>query len=268
MPPDRKSNFPGVPKFSALEALSHELPTSGNRAFCDNIANRLWFVAMGRGLVNPLDQQHLANPASHPELMKLLSDEISAHKFDIKWMIRELAHTQTYGRSTIVAEGTEAPAPETYRAGLEKRLSAEQLLASVVIATGGRERAAPPADGKPDPAVEKMRAAFVKAFANAPQEPEVEFAPSLKSALFMLNDPIMLECLTPKEGNLVDRLLKLDDAATLTDELYLSVLTRKPTDEERTAASEYLAKNKDRRQAAVTNLAWSLLACTEFCVNH
>lgn len=267
-PPDRKTKFPGVPKFSALEALSHELPTSANRAFCDNIANRLWFVAMGRGLVNPLDQQHLDNPASHPELMKLLSDEIAAHKFDIKWMIRELTHTQTYQRSTVLPAEGEAPLPETYRVGLEKRLSAEQLMASVLIATGGREKTAPSAEGKPDAAAEKMRAAFVKAFANAPQEPEVEFSPSLKSALFMLNDPIVLECLAPKEGNLVDRLLKLKDAAALADELYMSVLTRKPTDEERSAATEYLAKNQERRQAAVTNLAWSLLACTEFCVNH
>ena len=83
-----------------------------------------------------------------------------------------------------------------------------------------------------------------------------------------VNDPILLECLAPHEGNLVDRLLKLNDSAALADELYLSVLTRKPTDEERTTAVEYLEKNQERRQAAVTNLAWSLLACTEFCVNH
>ena len=71
-PARQEEELPWRAKFSPLEALAHEMPTSANRAFCDNIANRLWFVMMGRGLVNPLDQHHLANPASHPELMELL----------------------------------------------------------------------------------------------------------------------------------------------------------------------------------------------------
>jgi hypothetical protein len=265
VPPDKKKNFPGEPRFSALEAIAHELPTARNKAFLENIVNRLWFVMMGRGLVNPLDQLHVANPASHPELMKLLADEFVAHKLDIKWFVRELALTDTYARTSVVPTGSEPPPPESYRIANEKRMSAEQLLASVLVATGLREEV-PTAEPKPD--LEKLRAAFVKAFANAPQEPEVEFTPSLKSALFVLNDSSVLDCLTPKSGNLVDRLLKLEDPSAFADELYLSVLTRKPSDEERQAVADYLKANQARRPQAVTNVAWALLACTEFCLNH
>jgi len=122
---------------------------------------------------------------------------------------------------------------------------------------------------KPD--VEKTRAAFTKAFANAPQDPEVDFAPSLKSSLFVLNDPAVLDCLQRQPGNLVDRLMTSADAGKIdavADEAYLCVLVRRPTEEEKSALSDYLAKNADRRLAAVTNLVWSLLASTEFCLNH
>ncbi len=261
VPPDKKTNFPGTPKFRGMQFVATELPTAQNAAFARNIANRLWFVMMGRGLVNPLDQHHPANPPSHPELLDLLAQEIVAQKFDLRAMLRQLALTQTYQRTAVLPEGTELPPPETYHIATEKRLSAEQLLNSVLVATGTRD--------KPREAdLEKLRAAFVKAFANVPTDPEVEFSPSLKSSLFVLNDPAVLDGLTPQSGNLVERLLKMADSAALADELYLCVLTRKPTDEELTALGEYLTRNAERRTEAVTNLAWALLASTEFCLNH
>jgi hypothetical protein len=136
-------------------------------------------------------------------------------------------------------------------------------MASVFVATGLREFTAEP---KPDQ--ENLRATFVKAFGNIPQDPEVEFAPSLKSSLFVLNDPAILDCLTPQPGNLVDRLLNMTDPQLLVDELYLCVLIRQPTPEEVAEAKDYLSKNSERREAAIVNLTWSLLASTEFCLNH
>lgn len=264
VPPDKKKNFPGVPKFRPLELLAHELPAPDNTAFARNIANRLWFVMFGRGLVHPLDQHHSANPPSHPEVLDLLGRELAAHQFDMRWLLGELALSDAYQRSSVLPSAEEVP-PQSYRVANEKRLSAEQLLASVLAATGPWPAA--PADEASHSAPAKLPAAFVKAFANPPQEPETEFSPSLKSALFLLNDPLVLELLVPREGNLLDRLVKGPDASAA-DELYQSILSREPSDEERTAVNEYLTKHADRRQAALADLAWSLLASTEFAVNH
>jgi hypothetical protein len=279
VPPDRAKNFPGIPRFSPLEAVAHELPSAKNAAFARNIANRLWFVMLGRGLVHPLDQHHSANPPSHAELLELLTQEIVAHHFDIRWMLGELAASETYQRSSIPPAGTETP-PQSFLVANEKRLSAEQLMGSMLQATGpwvaegvAQPEAVGSADDKktPDAAAEspeaRLRAAFVKAYGNPPQDPEIDFNPSLKSALFLLNSPLVLELLVPKSGNLMDRAASLPDAA-VADELYRNILTREPTDEERSAANDYLAKQNDRRTAALADLAWSLLASTEFAVNH
>ena len=45
-------------------------------------------------------------------------------------------------------------------------------------------------------------------------------------------DEVVLGWLKPKDGNLVDRLVGMDDAAQLAEELYLAVLTRRPSAEE------------------------------------
>jgi len=63
-------------------------------------------------------------------------------------------------------------------------------------------------------------------------------------------------------------LLKQTDAGVLADELYLSVLSRPPSDEEKKEAADFLAARADRREKSVTNLIWGLLASNEFCVNH
>ncbi|MCE9534635.1 MAG: DUF1549 and DUF1553 domain-containing protein, partial [Planctomycetes bacterium] len=270
--PDPKKRLPGVPKFSTLALLSEQLPSAENKDFSRNIANRLWFVVMGRGLVHPLDLHHKDNPASHPELLELLAKEFVAHKFDIRWMIRELALTETYQRSSILPKGADKSPPELFLTAIEKRVSAEQLFWSMLEASGERERIL--ASRKPEVAgtktdpVEILLAKFQTAFANPAREPEEEFNPSLKAALFVLNDSRVLDLLTPKDGNLVDRLAKMTDDAKVAEDLYLSVLTRLPSDEEKSAVSKYLAKNAAQRPTALGQLAWALFASTEFSLNH
>jgi Protein of unknown function (DUF1549)/Protein of unknown function (DUF1553) len=267
--PDRKNRSPGVLKFSPLAKLAEELPRPDNERFNQNIANRLWFLMMGRGLVHPLDLHNTANPPSHPELLNLLAREFVAHRYDIKWMLRELALSQTYQRSSVMPAGQTEPDPKGYRTALEKRLSAEQLLWSTLEATGreGPLFSKDPKAVKGPTGFETLRTKYLKAFANQPRVPEEEFNPELKGALFVLNDPAVLGLLEPRPGNLMERLGKLPDDR-VAEELYLSVLTRLPDAEEKATVGKYLAKNAARRPVALGQLAWALLASTEFCVNH
>jgi hypothetical protein len=279
-PPDRKAKTPGVLKFSPLKVLSERMPRPETRRFSKNIANRLWFAMMGRGIEHPLDLANSENPPSHPELLDLLADEMASHAYDIKWLLHELALTKTYQRSSRMPEGVERSNDKLFTVSIERRLTADQVLISMLTATGELKRIQArkpaekskedaPAEDAPeaDLTFDEIRKEFIAAFGNTPREPEVEFAPSLRSALFISNGDILLDLLQPRDGNLVDRLAKTTDANAFAEEAYLSVLTRLPTDEERKAVTEYLAKQADRTKAA-RNLAWSLLASTEFCVNH
>lgn len=264
VPPDRKTRFPGTPKFSPLELLRKELPE--HPLFRKNIANRLWWVMMGRGLVFPLDLHHSDNPPSHPELLELLGDELAAHDYDLRWLIRELALSQTYQRASVLPDPASDEAPETtYQVALEKALSSEQLLNAMLQAVGDGQVASLDQGNEE---LTELRARFAKAFANPPREPEVGHNPSVKAALFLLNDEAVLGWLQPQPGNLVDRLVKFDEPAKVADELYLSVLSRRPTTEDTEEASTYLSSRGDDRAAACGDLVWALLASTEFCVNH
>ena len=269
-PPDRKTRFPGVPKFSPLRELASQLPD--HAAFRRNIANRLWWVMMGRGLVMPLDLHHSDNPASHPELLELLGDELAARDYDMRWFIRELALSKTYQRTSELPVADESISETSYRVALEKPLATEQLLAAIVQATWNGTVPVPNAEcnseNQPGSDLKSLKERFAQAFANPPREPEVGFAPSVKAALFLLNDDVVLSWLEPHADNLVSRLDRIEDTSQLADELYLSVLTRRPGDEERAELISYLASHESDHAGAIGRLAWALLASTEFCVNH
>ncbi|HLQ43904.1 MAG TPA: hypothetical protein VK137_04180, partial [Planctomycetaceae bacterium] len=89
-----------------------------------------------------------------------------------------------------------------------------------------------------------------------------------RAALFLMNDPDLLKLLDPQPGNLLTRLLSLDSAERIADELYLSVLSRRPTADEIAEVADHLQRVGDKREVALKHLAWALLASTEFCVNH
>ena len=108
---------------------------------------------------------------------------------------------------------------------------------------------------------------FVGVFGNPPGEPEIVFSPAMGHALFLMNEQLILDWLKPKPGNLVDRLLQLSDNIQICEELYFSVLTRSPTKEEQLEIADYLELHKNRRGDALGELAWALIASSEFRSN-
>lgn len=267
VPPDPKKKIQGVPKFSPLEKLSEQLPTASNPDFAKNIVNRIWFIMIGRGLVHPLDLHHAGNPPSHPELLALLAKEFNDHNYDIKWLLTELANTRVYQRSSRVDVGKTPEVPSYFGTAIEKRISAEQLLASIIVATGRYEKL-DKKDGKDPEMPEALKVKFIKAFANAARDPEDEIAFSLKAALFLLNDDAVLALLKPEAENTTAALVKMKPDNLMIEKAYLAILSRKPDPQETKDALEFLSNPSIAGESGVKNLVWALLSSSEFNLNH
>lgn len=276
--------LPAVPRFRPRELLAADLSSSEHGAFLRNSVNRFWFLLMGRGLLHPLDQTHSENPPSHPQLLDLLQREFADHNCDLKWLLRQIALSESYQRSSRLPEGVKEREPKRYRTAHPKGLTPEQLLHAILRATGNDRvliQAQPPGAGKFDRrgyfsgtnknlphAYDDIRAIFVETFGQPAGVAEDDFAPGLNKALFLMNDRLILHWLEPRDANLVARLGELDSPDAVAEELYLSVFSRVPTSEERSEVSEYLAQFTDRRDAALGDLAWALLSSIEFRLNH
>jgi hypothetical protein len=273
-----------VPAYSRRAELAKRITAPDNPAFARTAANRVWAALMGRGLVHPLDLDHSDNPPSHPELLDLLAAEFVAHGYDVKYLVREIALSQTYQRSSEPPAGADVPADRFAVAAL-KPLSAEQLGYALVQATGTADvdRAAaaeatvaarlaglgaavrPVVPGDPaEAAVEARLAARVAPFRSAyggrAGTPDDGTAPTLDQTLFV------------KHGGTVRGLVahraaaKPTDPGATADELFLAALTRLPTADERADAAAALAGPD--KAAAVGEVLWALVASAEFRFNH
>jgi len=250
--------------YSPLALVANGLPSADNPRFSRNIANRIWHLMLGRGLVEPLDSHHADNPPTHPELLELLAAEIAEHQFDLKWLFREIALSDTYQRSSRWPDAdVQNVEQQQYNVAIPRRLSAEQTLDSFVQAIAGSTPETAQAE-----IVSRLKPLFVAALASPAREHEDHRHPSVQSALFFANDGDLLAAMKRQPGNLVDRLVSIKDDVLLADELYLAIVSRLASDQERTELISFLAEQTDQREARLLHWMWAMLASTEFHVNH
>jgi hypothetical protein len=284
-----------IPRFSRRSQLAAALASKEVPEFNRNLANRLWAVVMGRGIVHPLDLHTDANPPTHPELLDMLAGELAAMNYDARAFIRELVLTRTYARSSIPSPSltTDDTADGEYAVAMLKPLGPEQLAWSLMQAAGilASTRAnihqrfydsdprfvqLTQADDKRRELGERMEATafyeqmksnsgtFLTLFSRAPGQSQDGFDASVHQALFLSNSQLVQSWIE----SLANRAATNGDDNGVIDELYLSMLTRFPDPEERAEAAGYVASRKDARKAAIAELAWALLTSTEFRFNH
>ncbi len=111
-------------------------------------------------------------------------------------------------------------------------------------------------------------AAFVGLYGGGPGQPQGEFFATVEQALFMSNGSQLQSWLAPSGDNATARVLKLTDSAKMADEIYLSVLSRFPSDSERGDVAEYLKGRDKDRTAAIQEMSWALATSIEFRFNH
>ena len=299
--PDKENKNRPIPRYSRRAELAPRLTSGAVPEFNRNIVNRLWAMMMGRGLVHPVDLHHADNPPSHSELLDLLAREFVAMGYDVKAFLRELALTRAYQRSSEPSPGAtsadESASASTLSVFPLKPLTPEQLAWSVMQGLGlvaaAKAQAVERLDGH-DP---KMRAIFqtdakrralrasmieesvhdqlqsgvaqfVRQFAATAGQPQDATEPTVHQALFLSNGGTIQSWLAPSADKLIGRLAAMMDTSSIAEELYLSLYSRRPADDERAEVVRYLTERGKERVPALQELAWALLASTEFRFNH
>lgn len=264
--PDLKGvKDPPKPLFSRREKFVDWATRPENPYFTKAIVNRVWAQFLGRGIVDPVDDLRESHVASLPGVFETLQTEFIAHRYDLKWLIRELVNTQAYQLSSS-GEGTDA-LPKWYERARVRPLTAEEIMAAVRQATSFDESVRA-AGGKPETTALPERNYFLSSFGE-PFNGRGEFQPSLNEHLFFNNSGTLRQSLIqPKKGNLTDSLVNSTAPwEERVDRLFLAILSRHPTDAEQKKFLDYLSAEK-APAPAVEEAVWVLLNTSEFRFNH
>src|SRR5947208_8786650 len=85
------------------------------------------------------------------------------------------------------------------------------------------------------------------------------FSSTLDQTLFLKYGAAVRGLLSPRAGNLTDRLNKITNPDAVADELFAAALSRRPTADERADVAEALKRTTDRAKT-INELVWALVA--------
>lgn len=269
-------NVRPIPKFSRRAFLADAITNEENPRFSRNIANRVWALLLGRGIIDPIDRDHSDNPPSHPKLLDLLARQMVEHQYDLKWLIRSIVLSETYQRSSRLDDPTAEVPPDRFAQFPLKPMTPEQFAWSVLEATGRTEQERQALGEKlTEASLHKKLVGhenrFVKLFGGLPGEPPLNYESTMSQVLFLANDKLVVGLLPPSKANLTGRLLSLpaDNPQAIVDELFLNVLSRPATVADHDDFDGLLVGVEgDERKAILQELVWALVTSAEFRFIH
>jgi hypothetical protein len=255
----------------ALDDLARWL-TLDNRQFARNMANRVWFHLIGRGVVEPVDDFRESNPPSNPALLETLTSELIAGGYRLRPLIAQIMRSATYGLDARPDE-TAVDDEVNFSHASVRLLPAEVLIDAICQVLERPE----PYDQSPRGirSVQMPGAhpggSFLRTFGKPDRlltcECERSEATTLAQAFQLINGEAIRSKLTD-EDNRIGHLIRsgLDDASIL-DELALASLGRTFDAIRKARLLEHVAKAPDRRKAW-EDVAWAILNSKEFLLRH
>jgi hypothetical protein len=265
----------GFPELESDEdrrvALADWLTSADNNAFSQNIGNLVWAHFFGLGIVNPVDDVRISNPASNPELLAALGERLVEYDFDVRRLARDICNSKTYQLSTQSTDWN-AWDDRNFSHARIRRLRAEVLLDCInQVTQTSDELAGLPLGGRAieipnGPSNNYFLETFGRAQRNTPCSCEVSTSPTLSQALHLLNGENTSGKIA--SGQQIEELLAGGLAPNeVAAQLYAVCLSRRPTDSEARAIAEQLAASTDVAND-LADLFWAILNSNEFIFNH
>jgi hypothetical protein len=262
------------------EAFAEWLLAPRNPWFGRAIANRVWFWLLGRGIIDPPDDIRPDNPPSNPELLAFLEEELVTHQYDLKHLYRLILNSATYQCSHISTTSDDR-GEMNFACYSLRRLEAEVLIDALCQISGTTEQYSSiipePYTFMPENQRSMMLAdasitsPFLEKYGRSSRDSGMESdrssRPTPAQRLHMLNSSHIRRKL--ESGPKLQPLLRTsgrDNHAEAVTELYLTILSRFPTEEELEIMETYFRSGG--RSTALRDLAWALINCPEFSYRH
>jgi hypothetical protein len=247
-----------------LHLVAQMITDPANPRFARTIVNRLWKRYLGLGLFEPADDFRLDSAPSHPELLDWLARDFVEHGCDLKHTIRLILTSRTYQlrydpelEDHFVTGQTNAP--RFYRSPGLRRLTAEQVLDSVRVATSGQfvpaERCF----------LDARSTALARALGRPASRNEISTARpddvAVVQSLELVNGHELHEMIY---GNaLTSETAAKGDPRRVVDRLYRAALSRPATVAEKNAGRGYL-QGVDSPTEGMKDMMWALVCSPEF----
>jgi hypothetical protein len=209
-----------------------------------------------------------------------LEKELVASHYDVKHIYRLILNSQTYQLSSI-GRSQDPKAEANFASYPLRRLEAEVLIDALDQITGTTEQYSSPI---PEPftfipedqrsialADASITSSFLETFGRSPRDTGLESErnnrPTAAQRLHLLNSS-HIQRKIEQSTKLQAILQTKGKPRDVIDGLYLTILSRFPTDDELKVVGPYFQANGGNRRAAAIDLIWALFNSAEFLYRH
>jgi hypothetical protein len=240
-------------------ALARWLTAPDNPYFARAMVNRTWWLLFGRGIVRPVVDMHEGHPPTHPELLDVLARRFVESGYDLKFLTRAIVLSRAYQRASRADEsGGEKQAALFGRMSV-KVLTAGQLYDSLETVFG------PPSKAPGLATRGGARWEFTRFFGDGGDGEPTAYRRGIPHLLRLMNSG---QFAGGNLDTLVGRLAAPGRSPEhVAADLFLAVLSRRPTAREQSQFRSYL-QTAGSAGDAHRDLAWALMMSSEFSLNH
>ena len=257
------------------------LITPKNKWFARNIVNRIWAWLLGRGIIHEPDDMRPDNPPVHPQVLAFLEKELVRSGYDLRHVLGLILNSATYQQSPI-PRGDAAKAEVLFACYPARRLDAEVLIDALNWIAGSRESYSsvipepftfiPEEERTIELEDGSITSQFLEMFGRPSRDTgmhsERSNKPSEAQRLHLLNSSTIQDKINRSWRLRVLLRLAGRNRRRLIDAVYVTILSRPPTPDERTAAGKYYEVKGMNARNASTDLAWALINTKEFLYRH
>jgi len=248
-----------------------------NTAFAHATVNRIWAMAFGRPLVEPLDNLPIGEKV--PKVLDVLSEDFVEHGYDLQRLLRVIFRSEAFrlaSRDTDSDPGDSKPSDERVAdlAGAWALFPIERLLPIQLAQSIIQAASLKTINHSSHILIRTVRLFDQGQFINRYGDPGGdEFMPmpsTIAQRLLMLNGKLVQEKVKSTLFNASGLIAQLapDDRRAI-ETAYLTVLSRLPTPEELAHFRQRLTGDgAETRAQCIEDLFWTLINSTEFSWNH
>lgn len=236
-----------------------------NKFFAKAAVNRVWHLLFGKGLVEPID--NLDGECVAPEVLDALAKDFADQGFDLHRLIRTIVSLKAFQRQSAFEAAVTDEAEAVFAAFPITRLRPEQAAGSLVQASRLFT-----IDDRTSTLLQLTAFGsqndFIERYGDAGEEETTPHDGNIAQRLLMLNGEVVHKEIKADLATSARHLAELaggDDAAV--EYAVKLTLSRKPNRDER-AAFRKLLETADDREAAMEDVLWALVNCTEFSWNR
>ena len=244
----------GTPKAdgSRREQLAKWITSKENPYFAKSYVNRLWSYLLGVGIIEPVDDIRAGNPPTNPALLDKLSEEFIKSDFNVQQLIRTICKSRTYQHSIATTKWNKDD-DVNYSHFYARRLPAEVLYDAIHRVTGSLSQipGLPPGSRAVmtvDSSV-KVPGDFLAVLGRPPRESACECersnAMQLGPVLSFVTGPVVNNPLKDPNNRIAKIVAAEKDDARVVEEIFLAILSRRPTAKEIKIGVEALQGNED-----------------------